>query len=331
MHKTFIWRYLLLFSLFSMLLLAKTTSMKSVSSNNTQNSVSICATMKHYSYDSANKSVMKTYVKIYPNHTFTTSWSYNSLCINGLNPNTSYTINLYKNMPLAGNTLDKEYRFESKTSNYAPSASFPEEGYILPTKGEITIPIETRNLGQLSVSLYRINSRNLIKSVNKYGLFRTISSYSLDDIENKNGYLLWEKTLNLGEKTPNVSKLTAIPVGDFLQNRKAGVYILFAKMLDDKGKEIYDYNSPTQWFMVSDIGLYTLKSSKGLTVLTKALSSAKPYNDVRLELISKNNEILDTLMSKDGRAFFLLLSCVERKDSKQRRFMPMGQMMIFLY
>ncbi len=305
MQKNSIWRWLLLFSLFPMLLLAKTTFVTSILPNNTQNSVSICATMKDYSYNnSSNKSVMKTYVKIVPNHSFTTSWSYRRLCIDGLKPNTSYTINLYKDMPLGANTLDKDYRFESKTTNYAPSVSFPEEGYILPTKGEITIPVETTNLGQLSVSLYRINSRNLIKSINKYGLFRTISSYSLEDIENKNGYLLWEKTLNLGEKTPNISKLTAIPVGDFLQNRKAGVYILFAQMLDEKGKEIYDYDSPTQWFMVSDIGLYTLKSSKGLDVLTKALSTAKPYNDVRLELISKNNEILDTVTSKDGHAFF---------------------------
>ena len=75
-------------------------------------------------------------------------------------------------------------------------------------------------------------------------------------------------------------------------------------MVDKDGNEIYQYKNETQWFMVSDIGLYTLKSDKGLTVLTKKLSSAKVYNKVKLQLIAKNNEILDTVVSKNGKAFF---------------------------
>ena len=149
-----------------------------------------------------------------------------------------------------------------------------------------------------------MNTRNLINAVNEYGFFKSLYSYKLNEIEKKKGYKLWTKDLKIGRSDANTAKITAIPVGDFLKERKPGVYILQAKMLDKNGEEVYQYKAETQWFMVSDIGLYTLKSDKGLTILTKKLSSAKVYDNVKLQLIAKNNEILDTTVSKDGKAFF---------------------------
>ncbi|HFD14076.1 MAG TPA: alpha-2-macroglobulin family protein, partial [Epsilonproteobacteria bacterium] len=162
----------------------------------------------------------------------------------------------------------------------------------------------TKNVETLHVSLYRINQRNLISSINQYSLIRGLMNYQLDQIEKEEGYKLWTKTLNIRNAVPNVTRTTAIPVGDFLKKRQSGVYILHVAMLNKEGKEIYAYDPKMQWFMLSDIGLFTLKSKKGLDVLTKTLSSAQNYDGVKLELIAKNNEILDTTVSKDGHAFF---------------------------
>lgn len=305
-----LWIKYIIILLIPMLLLGKNakvqefTSFQKVRTFTTQNKVGFCAIMKNYSYDPTDISKMASYIKIVPKHPMQLSWDYNELCLKGLKPSTEYTVTLYKNIALGKYLLDKDYTFTQKTLNYKPSLNFPEEGYILPTKGEISIPIESSNLREVSLSLYRINNRNLIRSINRYGLFRAINNYSLKDIEKTNGYLLWKKKFNIGEITLNEEQLTAIPLGGFLEKREAGVYILYAKMLDDKGDEIYDYDSKMQWFMISDIGLYTLKSDEGLTVITKTLSSAKPYNNVKLELISKNNEVLETVYSKEGEAFF---------------------------
>ncbi|MDQ7085373.1 MAG: hypothetical protein Q9M36_10815 [Sulfurovum sp.] len=256
------------------------TSLKKITHEHTQTTVSICAVMQHYSYKKVASSTLKSNIKVLPKATFMPSWSYNTLCLKGLNPHTQYQVTLHKGMHVGKNILDKTYTFTATTLDYKPSVTFGEEGYILPTKGDISIPIETTNVKKLSFSLYRINSRNLIHSVNRYGLFRTLSEYSFEDIEEQSGYLLWKKSMNISSSVANESKVTAVPVGEFLHKREAGVYILYAQMLDDKGKEIYDYNTKMQWFMVSDIGLYTLQSTKGMEVFTHTLSSAKPYNDV---------------------------------------------------
>ena len=78
-------------------------------------------------------------------------------------------------MPLGANTLKEDYSFDATTLNYEPSFSFPDEGYILPTKGEISIPVETIAVHQLRVSLYRINTRNLVNTVNEYGFFKSLA------------------------------------------------------------------------------------------------------------------------------------------------------------
>jgi uncharacterized protein YfaS (alpha-2-macroglobulin family) len=279
------------------------TSIQKIVQNNTKNTIVVCARMKNYSYENSTKAI-KPYIKVTPRHTFTTAWSYDELCVKGLHPRTKYQFEFYKNMPLGKLKLDKNYSFSATTTDYKADFNFPDNGYILPTKSEISIPIETTNVNALRVSLYRINHRNLISSINKFSLLRSLSRYELNDIEEDDGYLLWKKKLNLGHIEANIAKTTAIPVGDFLKEKKSGVYILHVTMLDEKGEEIYDYAAKTQWFMLSDIGLYTLKSKEGLEVLTKTLSTAKNYEGVKLELIAKNNEVLDTVVSANGHAFF---------------------------
>ncbi len=304
-EKRFTLKLILLFNLIfiPILLLAGNTSIRKVEVRNSQTDVSVCVKTYDSSY-SDNDNDVKPYIKITPNHTFKISETYNALCFEGLQPSTKYHFTLYKNMPLGASSLAEDYSFDVTTLNYKPSFSFPDKGYILPTKGEISIPVETIGVHQLEVSLYRINTRNLINSVNDYGFFKSLYSYKLEEVENKEGYKLWTKKLKISQNYPNRIKTTAIPVGDFLKKRKPGVYILQASMLDKNGEEIYHYKDETQWFMVSDIGLYTLQSDKGLTVLTKKLSSAKAYNKVKLELIAKNNEILDSVVSTNGKAFF---------------------------
>ncbi|SFV62021.1 PAN domain protein [hydrothermal vent metagenome] len=301
--------WLLLF-LLPILLFSKTTNtspnaIHSIESRETKNKVGLCAVLKDYFYiEETSEIKFEHYIKIIPKHHFTVDYHYKRLCVNGLKPNTKYQVSFHKNLPLSQKNLDKNYLFEKKTGNYEPSISFPEKGYILPTKGEISIPIQSMNVHTLSLSLYKINDRNLIEQINDYGLLRSIDKYDYQDIENETGVHLWTKKISLYDNTFNVKKLTAIPMEEYLGKREAGVYILHANMLNKKGEELYRYNQAMQWFMISDIGIYTLKSDKGLHVFTKSLSSAKAYNKVKLELISKSNEILDTQTSKDGEAFF---------------------------
>ena len=149
-EKKSIWKWLFVFNFIfiPLLLVAKTTLIHNVGVRNTPTDVSICVKAYENSYDGLDKDV-KPFIQITPRHAYVTSWSYNTLCLSHLKPRTKYNITLHKNMPLGANTLGEEYTFNARTLDYEPSFSFPDEGYILPTKGESYHP--RRNDRGLSV------------------------------------------------------------------------------------------------------------------------------------------------------------------------------------
>ena len=297
-------RYWVLWFIFVMGLFAQNSTPLKIEkyySDSTPNDISICARVDRY-FGATDAKAAKPYVKIVPNQYFKLRLSYDVICIGGLKPQTEYSVTIDKNIPLGSLKLDKRYDFKQKTDDYMPSFNFTDSGYILPAKGDISIPIETLNVNKLSVSLYRINQNNLMGIINRYGLFRAISRYSLENVKKRDGYMLWKKKLPI-ESKKNISKTTAIPVGKYLKKLKPGVYILGATTFDKEGME-KEYETVTQWFMVSDIGLYTLEGDKGLHIYTKRISDASKYKKVKLQLVSKNNEVLGTVVTKNGYGFF---------------------------
>jgi uncharacterized protein YfaS (alpha-2-macroglobulin family) len=299
-----IFSMLLLILLMPLLLSAATQKplhIKKVIQRSTQTSTSLCAEVDRY-FSSTDGLAAKPYIKLSPPDYFGVTLSYDEICLTGLKPQTAYTFSIHQKIPLGKIGLDKSYQFTQKTTNYSPSLHFKDGGYILPAKGEISIPIESTNIDRFYVTLYRINRDNLIGQINRYGLFRTLSNYTLEQIKAEDGYLLWKKRLSLSTEK-NHAKTTAIPVGKYLKERKPGVYILAATPIDKEGDE-ERYNVVTQWFMISDIGLFTLEGKQGLHVYSKHLSDAQKYTHVKLELVAKNNELLGSVMAKSGYALF---------------------------
>ena len=265
------------------------------------NSVSVCARVDRY-FGAVNGEAVKPYIKVLPKQYFKVKLSYDEICIDELKPQTQYTITIDKQIPIGSVTLDKTYTIKQKTGDFAPDFSFKSSGYILPAKGDISIPLESLNINRVAVSLYRINRNNLIGAVNEYGLFKDISSYDLTKIKNQDGYKLWEKKLLIKNYKQNVKKITAIPVGKYIK-KQPGVYILVVNKIDKDGT-IDEWDSITQWFMVSDIGVFTVWGEDGLHIYTKHLSNAAIYDGVKLELVSKNNETLGKTVTKNGEALF---------------------------
>ena len=268
----------------------KPLQIKKILHRSTANSVSLCAEVDRY-FSATDSVAAKPYIQLIPNDHFGLTLSYDEICLTGLKPQTDYAFTIHQHIPLGKIALDKDYHFSDRTTDYQPSMSFVDRGYILPAKGEISIPIKTTNIDRFYVTLYRINKENLIGNINAYGLFRTLSSYTLDKVKEQDGYLLWKKRLSVSAKK-NHAKTTAIPIGKLLTKREPGVYILAATPIDKEGEED-KYTVVTQWFMISDIGLYTLEGEQGLHVYSKHLSDAQKYNHVKLELVAKTMNCLE--------------------------------------
>ena len=273
----------------------------SFKSRSTQSDIRLCATLNRYFINSTPR-VMKEYIQVVPASDFGLEASYDTLCITGLKPRTRYSVTFAQDLPIGKQHLDKEYRFEQETGDYRPSFRFKESGYIIPAKGEISTPLESRNLQKVAVNLYRINQNNLMQSINQYGLRESLAKYELNDIKDESGYLLWEKRLTI-RSVLNKKVVTAIPIGSALKERKPGVYILAVAPIGKDGEADW-YSAQTQWFMVSDIGIFAEKGEEKLRVYTKHIGDASAYSGVKLELISKNNEVLATTTTKNGYASF---------------------------
>ena len=276
-------------------------NIKKMFARSDKSSTSICMTVNKY-FSSADEVLAKPYIKILPNDHFDLSLSYDEICLEKLKPATNYQVSINKDIPLGKATLDKDYIQSITTGNYESSLAFKDSGYILPAKGDISIPLETTNIHKVSISLYRINKNNLMSSINEYNLFRQLENYTLKQISEQDGYKLWQRRLTI-DNIPNKSVITAVPVGTLLKKIDSGIYILSASPIGEDG-EPDKYTIATQWFMVSDIGLYTIQGSDGLRVYVKHLSDATIYNGVKLELRSKNNEVLGRATVKDGEALF---------------------------
>ena len=263
--------------------------------------IMLCANLNRYFINSSNK-LIKEHIKVVPNTEFGVNASYETICIQGLQPRKRYSVTFDKNLPLGKQHLDKEYTFTKETGDYLPSFRFKESGYILPAKGEITLPLESRNIQKVAVNLYRINQNNLMQAMNQYSLRETLARYELKDIQNESGYLLWQKRLSINSLL-NKKVVTAVPIGRALKTRKPGVYIAAVASIDKDGEPNW-YSAQTAWFMVSDIGIFTIKGKESLHIYTKHLSDATTYSGVKLELISRNNELLAKTESKNGYAEF---------------------------
>ncbi len=265
-----------------------------------ENSIDFCLNLDRY-FTTLNKKLFKEHIKVTPAGFYNIESYYDTICIKKLKPQTKYSIEIDKNAPIGNNFLDKNYKFVKKSSNYLPSIEFKESGYILPSKANLSIPISSINVKRVELKLYRVNRNNLVNTLNNTSFREKLYRYALEQIEYQDGYLLWSKYLNI-ESKDNKKVTTAIPVGKTIKVAKPGIYILSAAIVDDKGDTKESITN--QWFMISDIGLFTLEDSKKLHIYTKHLSNATPYKKVKLELIAKNNELLATTISKKGYATF---------------------------
>ncbi|CAN0519685.1 unnamed protein product, partial [Scytosiphon promiscuus] len=89
---------------------------------------------------------------------------------------------------------------------------------------------------------------------------------------------------------------TAVPIEKAVPEMKPGLYVIRA--WPENSKYGSDRGS-TQWFIVSDIGLSTLKAQNGLYGFVRSITSAKPLADVNVRLMAHNNEVLGTVKSDD--------------------------------
>lgn len=225
------------------------------------------------------------------------------LCIEGVSHGKTHRIDFRQGLPAAnGEVLRKTVELNIYVQDRDPVARFAGRSYLLPKREGATVPLTTVNLEKVDIKIYRVGDRNLLRSLQE-GLFsKPISRWDLGFVANDLGQEVWSGS---AEITPELNRevTTALPIGDALSDFEPGVYTMTARV---PGVARDDENTiAAQWFIVSDIGISSLKGNDGLHVFSRSLASAQPIGGATVRLVSKANVVLaETQADKAGHARF---------------------------
>src|SRR5690606_7288191 len=214
-----------------------------------------------------------------------------------------YKLSLRRGLPSSvDEPLPTQIDLDVYIKDRSPMVRFTGDSFVLPSTARRGIPIVAVNTERADLKLYRVGDRNIAPLLTTSEFLTQMSGYSADRIEQENGELIWQGTIDLGQEM-NREVTTSFPVDEALPNRTPGVYVLTASA-SNAVSQGWDTKA-TQWFVVSDIGLTTYAGTDGLNVFARSLGSARPIAGVDLQLLAKNNEVLGTATTDaDGRATF---------------------------
>ena len=108
-------------------------------------------------------------------------------------------------------------------------------------------------------------------------------------IRNESGVQVWSGSLT-AEMKLNTNVTTAFPIDQAVPRLAPGVYVMTALpggRVPDEDDEI-----PTQWFIVSDLGISAFSTNDGITAFINSLATTAPKSGVEVRLMARNNEPL---------------------------------------
>ncbi len=220
------------------------------------------------------------------------------LCVEGVSHGQSYAIKARAGIPSAtGEKTRTSQDFTAKVEDRKPTLGFRGTAYVLPKASGQQLPLISVNLDAARLRVLRINDRNLLQQIENRRITNLLDGNDLNNVAKRSGELIWEGTLTLASGERNQEVTTAIPIDQILHDPQPGIYIAAAEPTkeDPDGYE----DRATQWLVVSDIGLFTLRGNDGFHVFARSLATAKPIAKLELRLYARNNGELGKAVTDD--------------------------------
>ncbi|HEV2563332.1 MAG TPA: alpha-2-macroglobulin [Rhizomicrobium sp.] len=256
--------------------------------------------------DTSGKTHYEDYLSIDPDTRVVVHALDQRLCLAGFNFNSTYNVTLKTGLPAAsGEKLAEEETVPVQLSDKPALVRFGG-GIVLPRDNAEGVPVTTVNIDKLKLKIIRVGDRLL--SQIESGVVDQTMLYSWDEtqLENNQGSVVWSGAMDVAN-VKNDSTVTLIPIRDLLNGKKPGAYVLVAS---DAAKVATTDDSDSgqlaaQWVIDSDIAITTFQGANGLSVFTRSYASANPMRGVKLTLVARNNNVLQTVTTDgSGRADF---------------------------
>ena len=225
------------------------------------------------------------------------------LCVGGVGF-ADRRLTLLKGLPSkSGETLatnaDVDFAFGQKP----PYVGFAGQGVILPREDADGVGIETVNVSRLSIEVWRVVDRNLVRKTISAPDPTAEGDYADDygsDSPDDEGRVIWKGEVAVTGGTGGERVTTVFPLGAVLKDMKAGGYVIKARDASGgrKAKSEDGSNDPTppaqarRWVMFTDMALLGYSGSDSLDVVVRSLKTARVLPGTRVTLVAHNGEDL---------------------------------------
>ncbi|WP_084417945.1 alpha-2-macroglobulin family protein [Henriciella litoralis] len=269
-----------------------------------------------------------TYVNMRPSVRPAYSVEGRELCLEGLDFARTYTATILAGLPSADGT--EIYRQEDVTISFEDRPAyvgFKGAGVILPRDNADGLPIETVNVENVDITVYRVNDRALAFKRISQGEEAPQGRYSYlygDDDPRDVSTEVWSGSMEI-DSVANAPKTTVFPLQDVIGQLKPGSY--FVELKD--AREISDYDGPAasarRWIMLTNLALTGYRGEGGLDVTLRSLQDGEVLPNTRVQLIANNNEVLgESATDVEGRVRFDAPLLAGTGNSAPRMVMAFG-------
>jgi uncharacterized protein YfaS (alpha-2-macroglobulin family) len=223
----------------------------------------------------------------------------NFLCLSGFGFGVTYTVTLKAGLPGLTGTLGRDAQFRVQIPNRPPELGFVSPSAdILPRLGTDGLPIRSVNLRAIDLEIYRISDRDMLDRTRLALTGDTVAGFAPT-----RGERVWRGTIE-PKGGDNQDVVSFLPIDKTLGTLRPGLYVAVAwprGVPAEPGGE----SLPTQYFMVSDLGLSAFRGASSLTVGVRSLATAAAVQGVDIALIAKDNRELGRVRTdENGLAMF---------------------------
>ena len=213
------------------------------------------------------------------------------LCFNELKYGHRYRVAFRDGFPIvSGNTFAQKNDTFFDVPDLKPKIEFQSNSLILPTIGGPKIPLMLTNTGDFSLQVFRL-SQSQIQTARGLKNLRLLDQYDINSLS-EYAHLVVEQDFSV-DVPANRPTTFNLDLAELVDTQAASVYVLVVQPSDIPMGRWED--RPTQYVMFTDIGLSSYQGLDGLRVYARSYASAEPLAHTQIELIARNQEVLQKL------------------------------------
>jgi len=211
-----------------------------------------------------------------------------------IEPDTKYTIKIHKGLKAkAGETLTTAKEYRVKTRRVQPTINFDSNGFILASKLNQGLPVNTLNIDKADIDFFRVKPEFHDEFSRHFGRRNNLEYYQSKDLRRYADLVYsgrWDFEIQKNLRTPVNISITHIK-----ELARSGIY--FAVL---RGAGHYNYSYSSTWFTISDLGLHIKTYQNLMQVHVQSLETAQPLKGVTIEGFDKKGRSSVSVVTGDS-------------------------------